>query len=101
MILDSGGTVHNLREIQWTATRPAPWVAEFDEWIFSALGHWDTENLFRYDERAPHAKRAVPRPEHLAPLFLSMGAADSGRNAVRLACEYEFGSLSLSAFAFS
>ncbi|MFC0213369.1 DODA-type extradiol aromatic ring-opening family dioxygenase [Paenibacillus chartarius] len=102
LIAGSGGIVHNLRRLDWNAGpgAAADWAARFDEWIGEQLETWHTEALFDYERRAPHARDAVPTPEHFVPLLLAMGAADEERTAKLLHREYQFGSLSLSCWRF-
>ncbi|MFM1654227.1 DODA-type extradiol aromatic ring-opening family dioxygenase [Brevibacillus sp. B_LB10_24] len=94
LIIGSGGTVHNLRRIDWASTQPAAWAAAFDDWLSQRLLAWDTEALFDYEQQAPHAKEAVPRNEHFIPILIAMGAADNSRTARMLHRSYEYGSLS-------
>ncbi|WP_334072409.1 MULTISPECIES: class III extradiol ring-cleavage dioxygenase [Paenibacillus] len=102
LIIGSGGIVHNLRQIHWNAgpDHAEDWPREFDGWIADRLGSWNTEELFRYRELAPHAVQAVPTSEHFIPLLLAMGAGDAGRQARRLHQSYQWGTLSLSAWEF-
>lgn len=101
LIIGSGGTVHNLRRLQWGGGQTASWAVEFDEWIADKLRTWDIEALFRYEELAPYAKEAVPRNEHFIPLFPVLGSADNTKQATRLHQMYQYGSLSLAAWQFN
>lgn len=100
LIIGSGGTVHNLRRINWQANRADDWAVGFDDWLAERLDKWDTGQLFQYETLAPHAREAVPRNEHFIPLLYAMGAADDDRQARLLYREYQFGSLSLVAWQF-
>ncbi|QTH41830.1 dioxygenase [Cohnella sp. LGH] len=100
MNVGSGGTVHNLRRIDWRAEEPADWAAQFDSWLEEKLLAWDTEALFQYRSVAPYAVEAVPTSEHFIPLLLAMGAGDQGRKAVLLHRSYQYGTLSLSCWKF-
>ncbi|MBP1153320.1 MULTISPECIES: class III extradiol ring-cleavage dioxygenase [unclassified Paenibacillus] len=100
LIIGSGGTVHNLRRLEWGASHINPWAAEFDQWLEDKLTAWDVESLFRYHEIAPYAKEAVPTPEHFIPLLLAMGSGDSNQKATLLHRSYQYGNLSLSAWKF-
>jgi 4,5-DOPA dioxygenase extradiol len=109
LVLGSGGTVHNLRRVDWRAQAPDPWAISFDQWLIEQLEVWDTEALYAYMERAPYAKEAVPRNEHFIPLLYAAGAADlratgSALNAAPRAKllfrDYQYGSLSLSFWQF-
>jgi len=102
LIIGSGGTVHNLRRLDWaaSASNPTEWAVQFDGWLEEKLNVWDMESLFEYERLAPYAKEAVPTPEHLIPLLLVMGTGDSSRRASLLHRSYQFGSLSLSSWKF-
>ncbi|WP_243735207.1 DODA-type extradiol aromatic ring-opening family dioxygenase [Paenibacillus turpanensis] len=101
LMIASGGTVHNLRRINWQGGTES-WAVEFDDWLANRLQQWDLEQLFRYEELAPHASDAVPPygREHFIPLFYAMGAADSARQASLLHRSYQYGSLSHSVWRF-
>ncbi|NHN32156.1 DODA-type extradiol aromatic ring-opening family dioxygenase [Paenibacillus agricola] len=101
LIIGSGGTVHNLRKLEWGATKTTMWAAEFDGWLEEKLNAWDTEALFQYEKLAPYAKEAVPTPEHFIPLLLAMGTGDGAKKASLVHRSYQYGNLSLSSWKFS
>jgi aromatic ring-opening dioxygenase catalytic subunit (LigB family) len=100
LIIGSGLSFHNLRQFG-----PAGRLAshQFDGWLQhvllaltpaergAALPHWGA---------APYARMAHPREEHLLPLMVALGAAESEQAS----CVYHeddfFGSLALSSFRF-
>lgn len=100
LVIGSGGTVHNLRALDWAATEAEAWAVQFDDWLARRLSAWDLPSLFRYKVLAPHAEWAVPTAEHFVPLLVAMGAADDARRAERLYQAYAYGSLSLSCWRF-
>ncbi|MEK8129057.1 class III extradiol ring-cleavage dioxygenase [Paenibacillus filicis] len=101
LIIGSGGTVHNLRRLNWRANGVDDWAEAFDNWLESKLEAWDTASLFNYMELAPHAQDAVPTSEHFIPLLLAMGAGDETRQAKLLHRSYQYGNLSLSCWQFN
>jgi len=101
MIVGSGGTVHNLRRVDWRADTAAEWAVAFDAWLEEKLTAWDTEAMFRYRADAPFAVEAVPTNEHFVPLLLAMGAGDGSRQAELLHRSYQYGTLSLSCWQFA
>jgi len=101
LIIGSGGTVHNLRRINWQATAPDTWAVEFDHWVERTLMTWDLKALFAYEAEAPYAKEAVPANEHFIPLIYAMGAADGTRQASLIHRSYEYGSLSYTIWQFT
>ena len=96
LVMGSGGSVHNLREIDMSpAAATAYWANEFDAWIANTLAEGDTEGLLEYRSRAPEAQRAHPTPEHINPLFVAAGAASAGEHAIGFPIRgFDFGSLS-------
>jgi 4,5-DOPA dioxygenase extradiol len=101
LIIGSGGTVHNLRRLNWRSDGIDEWALRFDLWLQSKLESWDTEALFQYRELAPCAEEAVPTSEHFIPLLLAMGTGDSIRRAKLLHRSYQYGNLSLSCWQFN
>lgn len=100
LVIGSGGTVHNLRRLNWESDGVDPWASEFDNWLHDKLVSWDTESLFSYDKLAPSAQAAVPTSEHFVPLLLAMGAGDQNKRASLLFKTYQYGNLSLSCWKF-
>ena len=100
LIIGSGGTVHNLRSVKWDAEKPEDWAMEFDEWLIDKVKTKDLNSLFEYQKLAPHAQRAVPREEHIVPLFITMGSGDKVYNPKLLYRSYEYGTLSHICFEF-
>lgn len=100
LIIGSGGTVHNLRMINWRSTQVDPWALQFEDWLKEHLEKWDLASLYDYEKKAPFATQAVPRNEHFIPLLLAMGAADSTHQATLLYREFQYGNLSLTCWRF-
>ncbi|WP_159941717.1 MULTISPECIES: dioxygenase [unclassified Nocardiopsis] len=79
LIVGSGFTTHNLREMSRQAHGPAPaWSAEFDDWVHRAVVGHDVDALLDFGNKAPAAAIAHPRSDHFAPLFVAMGASLDG-----------------------
>jgi 4,5-DOPA dioxygenase extradiol len=79
LIVGSGFTTHNLREMNFGAgaDSPAPsWSIEFDEWTKRMLEAQDVDSLIDFLHKAPAATIAHPRTEHFAPLFVTLGASE-------------------------
>ncbi|QHT59027.1 dioxygenase [Paenibacillus lycopersici] len=100
LIIGSGGTVHNLRRLNWRAEGVDAWAAEFEGWLQSKLEAWDTAALFDYRNQAPYAQDAVPTNEHFIPLLIAMGAGSRNRQAKLLHSSYQYGNLSLRCWQF-
>jgi 4,5-DOPA dioxygenase extradiol len=77
LIVGSGFLTHGLPYIHQymghIGTAPA-WSMEFDRWAAEALDRGDLDELFAFRERAPGMPYAHPTAEHLAPLFVTLGA---------------------------
>jgi 4,5-DOPA dioxygenase extradiol len=101
LIIGSGGTVHNLRAVNWRSTGVDNWALQFEEWLKDHVEKWDLPSLYGYEKKAPFAAQAVPRNEHFIPLLLAMGAADSSRHATLLYREFQYGNLSLTCWKFA
>jgi 4,5-DOPA dioxygenase extradiol len=104
LIIGSGGTVHNLRAVNWgkDGKENEQWAVDFDQWLENHLNNWDTESLFNYYSLAPNAEVAVPAygKEHFIPLFYAMGAGDDIKQAKLLHRSYRYGNLSHSVWQF-
>ncbi len=100
LVIGSGGIVHNLGELDWDA-RPenvTPWALEFNEWMAGRAEAGAVDELADYRRHAPHAERAHPTEEHVAPFFVALGAG--GSPARRLALGFDMGSLGMDCYAF-
>ena len=78
LIIGSGFLTHGLpflRDFRVEA-QPPDWSVEFDAWAHEALERGDVDQLTDFSHRAPAVRYAHPRTEHLAPLFVTLGAGD-------------------------
>ena len=76
LIVGSGLSYHNLRAFGPAAREPS---AAFDGWLESTLAIADAATrsaTLAAWERAPAARLAHPREEHLLPLMVALGAAE-------------------------
>jgi 4,5-DOPA dioxygenase extradiol len=81
LIVGSGFTTHGLPFLtrdHWRspAAPPPGWSVEFDHWARETLAAGDVESLAAFRDRAPGMPYAHPTIEHLAPMFVTLGAAD-------------------------
>ena len=110
LILASGHMTHNLRE--WIAearqrgsmsiheSEPEAYVREFTGWVDDALERDDRAALARWAERAPHALRAHPTPEHFLPLMIAVGAAGVTPRVEHIEAGVDSGVLAMDAYLF-
>jgi 4,5-DOPA dioxygenase extradiol len=80
LIVGSGFTTHGLPFLSrehWRdpAAAPPGWSVEFDAWTAEALAAGDVEALSAFADRAPGMPYAHPTVEHMAPMFVTLGAA--------------------------
>ena len=59
------------------------------------------EDVKKYEEKAPHAKTAHPRPDHFYPLHVAMGAAGNHSKAELIHSSWVLGSLSYTTYRFN
>jgi aromatic ring-opening dioxygenase catalytic subunit (LigB family) len=100
LVVGSGLSYHNLRAFGPAARAPS---AAFDGWLESTLAISDaaarSATLSAW-ERAPAARLAHPREEHLLPLMVALGAAEA-ETATRVYHEREFfGGITVSSYRF-
>ena len=108
LVLGSGSITHNLRLVfsrsahADTARDDLPEMAEsaqFRSWFAERAAARDTDALFDYRRRAPHAATMHPSDEHLLPWYVAAGAGHEGpfvrvHDSVQMAC------LGMDAYAF-
>lgn len=102
LVIGSGSLTHNLYEFRGhdiDASVPS-WVSDFDQWMQERLEQSDAESLLNYRERAPYAAKNHPSEEHIAPLFVTMGAAGESIKAERIHRGYEYGVLAMDIYKF-
>lgn len=99
LVIGSGSTVHNLGTIDWKATEAEQWAVEFDNWLIEKVENRDKDALFSYQDLAPYAKQAIPREEHIVPLFIAMGSGQSITPKL-LHRSYAYGTLTYICFQF-
>jgi len=78
LIMGSGFLTHGvpfLSDFRFNAPPPS-WSAEFDHWAATALDSGDVDALAAF-RGAPAVRYAHPTTEHYAPLFVTLGAAES------------------------
>lgn len=101
LIIGSGLSYHNLRNMGPGGVQPS---AQFDRWLEETLSKHAhpqerIEDLIHW-ERAPAARVAHPREDHLIPLMVALGAA---QDAVAHRFHHEthaFGGLTVSSYRF-
>ena len=104
LVMGSGSITHNLGELfrggrEMEAPTPA-WVSEFGAWMHEKIEAGAVEDVIKWDERAPHARRNHPSEEHFLPLPFAMGAAGADARGRRVHTSCEYGVLMMDAYAW-
>jgi aromatic ring-opening dioxygenase catalytic subunit (LigB family) len=96
-IIGSGMTYHNMRAM---GPQGRPAASAFDAWLRTAVTLPPSERDAQLGDwqKAPAARAAHPREEHLIPLLVVAGAA--GADAGRLAYQGTLMGLEFSGYAF-
>jgi 4,5-DOPA dioxygenase extradiol len=106
LIMGSGTATHNLREIfervkKGEIAAPAPeWVSDYNDWIRSKVEAGALDDVAHAFERAPHARKNHPTPDHFLPLPFVMGAAGEGAKGERVHASSEYGAMMMDAYKF-
>ncbi|KDP24224.1 hypothetical protein JCGZ_25881 [Jatropha curcas] len=101
LIIGSGATTHNLRDIYPNGAPTPPWALQFDAWLKDALLQGRYEDVNHFYARAPQAKKAHPHPDHFYPLHVAMGAAGENAKAKLVHHSWSNGSLSYASYQFT
>ena len=99
LVIGSGSTVHNLSTIDWEAENVESWALEFDNWLIEKVENNDTKSLFNYRNLAKNSEKAIPREEHIVPMFIAMGSGNKIKPKL-LHHSYVYGTLSYICFEF-
>lgn len=100
LIIGSGFSFHNLAALNASGAVPS---AQFDGWLRDALlgrGAADREQALLAWERAPSARFAHPREDHLIPLMVAAGAGEDSNCELAYHEDDLFGNISASSFRF-
>jgi len=79
LVIGSGFLTHGLPFLtpdMITGNAVPGWSRDFDDWAADALARGDVEALAGY-RKAPGMPYAHPSPDHLLPLFVTLGASDN------------------------
>ncbi|XP_021772686.1 extradiol ring-cleavage dioxygenase-like [Chenopodium quinoa] len=103
LIIGSGSATHNLRDLRWGAKdeEVVPWAGEFDKWLEDALISGRHEDVNNFLQKAPHARKAHPSPDHFYPLHVALGAAGETTKAELIHRSWSLGTLSYASYKFT
>src|SRR4029077_1169906 len=100
LVMGTGSTTHNLRDIGQFDAGPCEYVAEFTAWVRAHVQRRDLRALVEYRRRAPHAQRAHPSEDHFLPLLVAAGASESSDAVEVIEGGGTYGVLSMESYAF-
>ncbi|BBN17456.1 4,5-DOPA dioxygenase extradiol [Marchantia polymorpha subsp. ruderalis] len=101
VIMGMGQTTHNLREVdRYHSGPPVGWAQAFDTWLSDSLMNKKYEDVCKFMEKAPYARKSHPTPEHFLPLIVALGAAGKDCNSETIHHSWELGTFSMACFAF-
>jgi 4,5-DOPA dioxygenase extradiol len=100
LILGSGGTVHNLRQVSWDGGRTPRWASEFQDWLDKALAANDRAALEGYRRTLDVAAMAHPTEDHLMPLYVAFGAGHGDGGAAKLHGSFTLGSIGMASYGW-
>jgi 4,5-DOPA dioxygenase extradiol len=95
LVVGSGNLVHNLRLLDWGATAPSPWAAEFDRLATELILAGDHDRLVAYPALGEAARLAIPTNEHYLPLLYTLALQQPGEAAGFFAEGLVYGSISM------
>ncbi|MGD0804678.1 MAG: hypothetical protein ABSA11_11475 [Candidatus Bathyarchaeia archaeon] len=79
---------------------PERWATDFEEWLTDKVEKGDNKSLFDYRSKAPHPKKTQPRPNHITPLMVAVGAAGIDAPGIKIQGSWTWGDLRLGAYQF-
>lgn len=100
LVIGSGSLTHNLDEFRMHMATPAAYAREFTLWVRQAVQAGDVDRVIATLERAPHADRAHPTPDHFLPLLVALGAARDPLPVSVLDGGIEHGVLAMESYLF-
>jgi len=100
LILGSGGSVHNLRQVSWDGGRTPRWASEFQDWLDRSLAANDLAALIGYRGSLDVAQMAHPTEDHLMPLYVALGAGHGDGGATKLHGSFTLGSLGMASYGW-
>jgi len=99
LIVGSGAITHNFAWLDWRANADKPpmlQAAVFTDWVAERLAAQDIQALLTY-RSAQYGAESHPSEEHFLPLYVALGAANSG-TPHRYRPRFSYGALSMDAY---
>jgi 4,5-DOPA dioxygenase extradiol len=102
-VVGSGGLVHNFKHLAWKDPY-APverWAADAEARFVERVRTRDVAGAVRLATEDAGMRMAAPTPEHLAPAFVTLGAATDQDECHDVYVGFRHGTLSMRTFAFT
>lgn len=102
LILASGGLVHNLGAVDFSAPdgQADPWALDAERWFVERLMDGRREPLLDHRSQWPGSRLAAPTTEHLDPVFVAMGSAGPGESPRTVFDGWQLANMSLRCVAW-
>ncbi len=101
LLVGSGGTVHNLRDLDWRGVgQPADWAAAFNAWLHGVVTEFRDNDVLQFRSVAPDAARSHPTNEHFLPLPFALGTSHDGEERQRVHHSWDYGNLAMDMYRF-
>ena len=99
LVIGSGATVHNLRQIAPEGTPPPQWATEFDDWVEQVFAQKDWSSLGAF-QATDLGHMSHPTPEHFQPLMIIAGICSAYPSGTmrKLHRSYSYGSIGMAAW---
>nr|AIS23505.1 Dopa 4,5-dioxygenase-like protein [Ptilotus exaltatus var. semilanatus x Ptilotus nobilis] len=101
LIVGSGSATHPSNGTPPCYDGVAPWAAEFDHWLETALTSGRYEEVNQCETKAPNWKLAHRWAEHFYPLHVALGAAGANSKAELIHNSWDDGIMSYGSYKFT
>ncbi len=99
LIIGSGGSVHNLREMKRNGP-PDAWALEFDAWLKDRVEGNHPDDLITVEQLPDNFRQAHPTLEHYAPIIVAWAAGNWKEPGQRVHQSFCHGNVAISHYLF-
>lgn len=105
MIICSGAVTHNLQDAfnEKMDAQALDYVEKFADWVGEKIAANDLDSLMHYRTESQFGQQAHPSEDHILPLFVALGAADSAakRTPIRYQPETTYNILAMDVYVWN
>ena len=98
LFIGSGNIVHNLRAVNFAATKAYDWAIEFDELSAKAIQNKNIKLLTKPGKISSAASFAIPTDDHYRPMLAMMALLDTNEQLEFFNTEIDLASVSMRSF---